>query len=56
MSALVDSNVLCECNCFECSVDRHSICRHVLKCIKRPPVLGVLPVEDDEQRLGWRTV
>lgn len=26
----------CPCVCFECSVDRHDICRHVIKCIRRP--------------------
>lgn len=26
----------CECDCFECRVKRHDICRHVIKCIKRP--------------------
>lgn len=26
----------CECRCFECRVNRHDICRHVIKCIKRP--------------------
>lgn len=27
---------VCECDCFECRVNRHDICRHVLRCIKRP--------------------
>jgi hypothetical protein len=37
----VSDQPTCPCDCFECSVQRHDICRHVIKCIKRPARSGV---------------
>jgi hypothetical protein len=36
MSAVVDRITACKCDCFECSVTRHDICRYQIKCIRRP--------------------
>ena len=30
----------CLCNCFECSVSRHDICRYAIRCIERPSGSG----------------
>lgn len=27
---------VCPCDCFECRIDRHDICKHLIKCIRRP--------------------
>ena len=26
----------CECDCFECRIKRHDICRYQIKCVRRP--------------------
>lgn len=36
MSDIVDRITACKCDCFECSVTRHDICRYQIKCILRP--------------------
>lgn len=46
----IPADLPCPCDCFECRVDRHDICRHVIRCIKRPAKSAGLTLVPERQQ------